>query len=135
MTKPTPGTIAPSPIPTGGKTPIGPLPGSVPLFGGGAGASTAITVLENRQMRNLVIPPGGFVAFGSQTPATQALFQRAGRMGGLRSASKRRRKTSKRKTTATRKRKTTARRKPARLVKGSAAAKRYMASIRRKRRR
>lgn len=81
----------------------------------------------------LVIPPGGFAGFAQQTPATQALFQRAGRVGGQRSAAKRRkRKKSAAKKTTRRK---TTRRKRARLVKGSAAAKRYMASIRRKRKR
>jgi len=81
----------------------------------------------------LVIPPGGFAGFAQQTPATQALFQRAGRKGGLRSAAKRRRSTKKKAVRATgRKRRTRTTRK-ARLVKGSAAAKRYMASIRRKR--
>lgn len=86
-------------------------------------------------MRSIVIPPGGFAGFAQQTAATQALFQRAGRVGGLRSARKRRRK-SKAKKSATRK---VARRRKAggkrRLVKGSAAAKRYMARIRRMRKR
>ena len=87
-------------------------------------------------MSNLIVPPGGFAGFAQQTPATQAMFQRAGRKGGLRSAARRRKRKSK--TTAKRatrraspKRKST--RRKARLVKGSAAAKRYMASIRRKR--
>jgi len=82
----------------------------------------------------IVVPPGGFAGFAQQTPATQALFQRSGRVGGKRSAAKRRRKRAKTAKTATRK---TARRRsarPARLVKGSPAAKRYMAKIRRKRR-
>lgn len=84
---------------------------------------------------SIVVPPGGFAGFAQQTPATQALFQRSGRVGGQRSAAKRRRKRAKTAKTATRK---TARRRksarPARLVKGSAAAKRHMAKIRRKRR-
>lgn len=82
----------------------------------------------------IIVPPGGFAGFAQQTPATQALFQRAGSKGGKRSAKRRKtakRKTAKRKTT----RRTTKRRKAARLVKGSAAAKRYMARIRRKRKR
>lgn len=85
-------------------------------------------------MAGIIVPPGGFAGFAQQTPATQALFQRAGRVGGKRSAAKRKR--AKRKTAkaaAPRRRRKTARK--ARLVKGSAAAKRYMASIRRKRKR
>jgi len=83
---------------------------------------------------SLIVPPGGFAGFAQQTPATQALFQRSGRVGGQRSAAKRRRKRAKTARPAARKtaKRRTAR--PARLVKGSAAAKRYMASIRRKRR-
>jgi len=82
----------------------------------------------------IIVPPGGFAGFGQQTPATQQMFARAGRKGGQRSAAKRRRrkKTSAR---AAPKRKRARRAKPARLVKGSAAAKRYMAKIRRKRKR
>lgn len=80
----------------------------------------------------IVVPPGGFAGFAQQTPATQALFQRAGRKGGKRTQSKRRKAA---KSAAPKRRKKTAakRGRPARLVKGSAAAKRYMASIRRKR--
>lgn len=87
-------------------------------------------------MRSIVIPPGGFAGFAQQTAATQALFQRAGRVGGLRSARKRRRKSkakAKSTRTATKRRKST--RGKRRLVKGSAAAKRYMARIRRMRKR
>jgi hypothetical protein len=85
----------------------------------------------------IVVPPGGFAGFAQQTAATQALFQRAGRTGGRRSAATRRRR--KRKTAAraapVRRRKTARRGKPARLVKGSAAARRHMARIRKMRRR
>lgn len=109
--------------------------GSVPLspYGGG---SISIPIIGSAPVPNIIIPPGGFIGFGQQTAATQALFQRAGRIGGMRSAAKRR----KRKKTASgkvsrrapqRRRRSSAR--PARLVKGSAAAKRYMARIRRKR--
>jgi hypothetical protein len=71
-------------------------------------------------------------ALGQSTPATQWAFAKAsGARGGRRSAAKRRRKTAKR--AAPRKRRASSKR-PARLVKGSAAAKRYMAKIRRKRR-
>lgn len=108
---------------------------STPFFSSGGGASTFIPILSGGRVRNIIVPPGGFAGFAQQTPATQALFQRAGRKGGLRSARKRR---SKAKTKTTRRksvRKRAVRAKKARLVKGSAAAKRYMASIRRKRKR
>ena len=85
-------------------------------------------------MRSIVVPPGGFAGFAQQTAATQALFQRAGRKGGLRSASKRRRKTSKKKAVRKVARRTPKKSKQ-RLVKGSRAAKAYMAKIRRKRKR
>lgn len=70
-------------------------------------------------------------AWGQQTPASKAMAaKRSGRAGGRASARKRRAKVAK--SSAPRKRR--AKRGKARLVKGSAAAKRYMASIRRKRR-
>lgn len=72
------------------------------------------------------------VAWGSQTLAAQAMAsKRAGRVGGRRSA-KRRKAT--RAAAAPARRKRASSKRPARLVKGSPAAKRYMASIRRKRR-
>lgn len=74
-------------------------------------------------------------ALKQQTPAVLAnAAKAAGRRGGLKSALKRRKK--KRATAQAsrpRRRKTTRKRMAKRLVKGSAAAKRYMASIRRKR--
>ena len=82
----------------------------------------------------MIVPPGGFAGFAQQTDATKALFARAGRKGGLRSAAKRRRKKAAKPRRASRGRARATRRGKARLVKGSAAAKRYMARIRRKRR-
>ena len=80
----------------------------------------------------LIVPPGGFAGFAQQTPATQQMFARAGRKGGKTTARRRRKKV---KAAAPRKRKSVRKAKSkARLVKGSAAAKKYMASIRRKRR-
>lgn len=80
----------------------------------------------------LIVPPGGFAGFAQQTPATQAMFQRAGR--GPARTTRRKRRTKAKRAAAPRKRTRRAKSKrPARLVKGSAAAKRYMASIRRKR--
>lgn len=71
------------------------------------------------------------IAWGQQTAAAQMMASKAmGRMGGRRSAKKRRKAKAK---AAPRARRKTARRSKARLVKGSLAAKRYMASIRRKR--
>jgi hypothetical protein len=79
-------------------------------------------------MRGLFNP----LALGQQTAATQwAIAKAAGSKGGKRSA-KRRKSRAKAATPKRRKRRASA--KPKRLVKGSAAAKRYMASIRRKRR-
>lgn len=78
----------------------------------------------------LIVPPGGFAGFNQMTQASQrALGVGAPRSNGTRRRAKR--KTA-RSGTAKRKRKTSAR-KANRLVKGSAAAKRYMAKIRRMR--
>lgn len=79
----------------------------------------------------IIVPPGGFAGFAQQTPATQAMFQRAGRKGGKRSARKRRAKAKASGKTARKRR--TPRKRNGKLVKGSAAAKRRMAAIRRKR--
>jgi hypothetical protein len=88
---------------------------------------------------NLIVPPGGFVAFGSQTPATQQLFARWGRIGGTRSAATRRRRKSKAAAPTRRRRRrsssSSGKRRAARMVKGSAAARRYMAKIRKMRKR
>jgi len=115
------------------KLPSVPAPGDVPFTSGGGGGSMSIAIptLRGRTVK-LVVPPGGFAGFAQQTPATQALFQRAGRVGGKRSAAKRKRarKTAKAKAP---KRKRAVRR--VKLKKGSAAAKAYMAKIRRKRKR
>jgi hypothetical protein len=94
--------------------------------------SIVIPLLRSSTVK-LVIPPGGFAGFAQQTPATQALFARSGRVGGKRSAAKRKRAKKTAAKAAPRRRKRAG--KKARLVKGSAAAKRYMASIRRKRKR
>jgi hypothetical protein len=77
------------------------------------------------------IPPGGMAGFSQMAPASQLALTRGGR--GTRTRSKRR-KTRKTKTRRTKTRRTkTKRGKAKRFVKGSAAAKRYMAKIRRKR--
>lgn len=93
----------------------------------------------------IIVPPGGFAGFAQQTPATQALFQRAGRIGGQTTQRRRRKKNgsakrggssrtnSRRTRTRTTRRSSTSTR--GRMVKGSAAAKRHMAKLRRMRRR
>ena len=84
----------------------------------------------------LIVPPGGFAGFAQQTPATQALFQRAGRVGGATTRRRKRRTKAKTKRAARARSaapRTRKRAKAKRLVKGSRAAKAYMAKIRRKR--
>jgi topoisomerase IA-like protein len=74
-----------------------------------------------------VLPPG----LGDQTATTQLLIQKLSKK--TRTKARRKKKTTRKKTTrrATAKRRTTRRKKkPARLVKGSAAAKRHMAKLR-----
>lgn len=74
-------------------------------------------------------------AWGQQTPAAQMMAaKRSGRVGGMRSARKRRKARAAAPTRGPARRRVARKRGKARLVKGSAAAKRYMASIRRKRR-
>lgn len=97
--------------------------------------SNVIPLLRSNPVK-LVVPPGGFAGFAQQTAATQQLFQRAGRIGGKTTQRRRKRKAAgaKKKRAVRAKARTRGKKKPARLVKGSAAAKKYMASIRRKRR-
>lgn len=75
-----------------------------------------------------IVPPGGFAGFAQMTPASKAA-QGLNRL--LRSVKKRTRKVAKKRKKATKARKSKRGRK--KLVKGSAAAKRYMAALRRKR--
>lgn len=76
-----------------------------------------------------IIPPGGFAGFAQMTPASKAAqgFNRL-----LRSVKKRTRR-KKKSAGGKRKRKASGKRKGRKLVKGSAAAKRFMANLRRKR--
>jgi len=134
MTKPSnPATSPPTP------PVVTQSPASVPFGygGGGGGQSAYIPLINGGSVKTMIVPPGGFAGFAQQTPATQQLFARAGKKGGKRSAATRKRRKTKGKVKASprRKRKTARAKRPARLVKGSAAAKRYMASIRRKRKR
>lgn len=76
------------------------------------------------------IPPGGMAGFSQMAPASQLALTRGGRgRSTTRRRKSRKTKTRKTKTRKTKKRKT----KGKRFTKGSAAAKRYMAKIRRKR--
>lgn len=81
-------------------------------------------------MQRMFIPPGGFIGAGSQTMAGQAGLgaPRAPRATSRRRAAR----PSGRKSRAT-SRRTSKRRNGARFVKGSAAARRYMAKLRRMR--
>lgn len=93
-------------------------------------------------MRRIFIPPNGLQGFAQQSVATQALVRRPAatqkRKAKATTASKpsfpARKKRTKR-VTRRAARRTTTKKKPQRLVKGSAAAKRYMAKIRRMRKR
>ena len=138
MSKVTPGTrppvvITPPPIPPAG----GGTPGTTPyVSGGGGGYGPGYPVLGGGSVAGVIIPPNGFVGFGSQTPAVQAMFARAtGRKGGLRSARRRRRRKAATSTPRRRRVSARSRGRKARLVKGSAAAKRHMARLRRMRKR
>lgn len=124
MTKPTrPPDAAPAPAPAPDASyGVTNIPSIAPLLNRGPTVS-------------IIVPPGGFAGFAQQTAATQAMFQRAGRKGGKRSAAKRRKRATAKRAAPSRKRRARAKTSKRRLVKGSAAAKRYMASIRRKRKR
>lgn len=96
--------------------------GQVP-FAPGAQSGGGIPIMAGQ-----FIPPNGFAGFAQQTAAVQSLFRGKGRNGG----SRKRRRKSTMKASPKRKKRSSSKKK-ARLVKGSAAAKKYMASIRRKR--
>lgn len=70
-----------------------------------------------------------------QTPAAQSVWRTAGGSRGSSNGGRRKRKkkATRSKRTASTRRASSSKKRPARLVKGSLAAKRYMASIRRKR--
>lgn len=78
------------------------------------------------------VPPNGFAGFAQQTPAVQSLYSR--RRGG---STRRRRKSATKKARGTAKRRVraAAKRGAKRMVKGSAAAKRHMAKLRKMRKR
>lgn len=78
----------------------------------------------------IIVPPGGFVGFAHMTAASRASLSQGVRSSGT---SKRRRTKKKRAAKRVSRRTSVKRGKKARLVKGSKAAKAYMAKIRRKR--
>ena len=86
-------------------------------------------------MAEPIIPPGGFIGFGQQTMATQALLRKKRTTKKRRAKKKPARRGAR--VSATRRKspakKRVARKKPARLVKGSRAAKAHMAKLRRMR--
>lgn len=79
------------------------------------------------------VPPGGYVGTAGQTVANQGIFRAPPslRQLGIGTSTRRRRRRKAKKVTTRRARRTA---RPARLVKGSAAAKRFMAKLRAKRR-
>jgi hypothetical protein len=80
-------------------------------------------------MANQFIPPNGLAGFAQQTPAVQALYARRSRSGG---GSRRRRK-KKAAGAVKRRAKRAGKRSAKKFVKGSAAAKRHMAKLRKMR--
>ena len=82
---------------------------------------------------SIIVPPGGFVGYSQMTPASRASLS-MGQPRMTRTSRRRAKKKVARKRAAPRAGKKRGKRgKMARLVRGSAAAKRYMAKIRRKR--
>jgi hypothetical protein len=107
-------------------------------------AKSAVENGENIVPSRVIVPPGGFPGFAQQTPSNQNAFARAaGRRGGR--TTQRRRRSRAASAVPSRRRRRRAARAPRarrssrgraqRFVKGSAAAKRYMAKLRRMRRR
>jgi len=82
------------------------------------------------------VPPNGFLGTGQQTLATQHLTRQWLGNGNSAGSGRRRRKAKAAKPAKRTRRASAGRgkvKRPARMVKGSAAAKRYMAALRRKR--
>lgn len=80
-------------------------------------------------MANQFIPPNGLAGFAQQTPAVQALYARRGRSNGGR----RRRKKKAAGAVKSRVKRATKRATGSKFTKGSAAAKRHMAKLRKMR--
>lgn len=79
-----------------------------------------------------IVPGIGYAGLGQQNPANQLVFRKG--MGGRSGNGTRKRRTKKRAVKASGRRRSTKRANGKRLVKGSAAAKRRMAKIRKMRR-
>lgn len=84
---------------------------------------------------SVIVPGLGYAGLGQMTRATQTLFSQAmrGRSTGARRARGTAKKRPKKRAAKRASSKRSKRSKPARLVRGSAAAKRYMAKIRKMR--
>ena len=82
-------------------------------------------------MASVLVPPGGFKGFAQMTSASQNILSRGVR--GARAATGIRRRKKSKASAPAKRRRANGTKKKARLVKGSAAAKAYMAKIRRKR--
>lgn len=80
------------------------------------------------------IPPNGLAGFAQQTPAVQSLYSRRGRSGGGRKRRKKAAAAGAKRSVKRRVRRAAAG-KAKRFVKGSAAAKRHMAKLRKMRKR
>ena len=76
----------------------------------------------------MIIPPGGFIAFGSNTQATQALLRKSGTR--KKRAKKKRATRGARTKAAAPKKRRAAKKTGAKFVKGSPAARRHMAKLR-----
>ena len=83
--------------------------------------------------RKMIVPPGGFMGFSQQTPAVRALLQGPTRKKRAKKKTTRKKTTKRRASTRTRSKRVTKKKTSGRLVKGSAAAKRRMAELRRMR--
>jgi hypothetical protein len=88
---------------------------------------------NRRQM--VIIPPGGFAGFAQQTAATHALLSPRKSRGTANGRPRRKKKRVAKKRAAPKRARRAATGKTSRMVKGSAAAKRHMAKLRKMRRR
>lgn len=121
----------PNPSPPSTPTPQVPVP-QLPLPGGGLGMYFPGASGGGIPVMVPFMPPNGFAGFAQQTAAVQSLYR--GRKGG-RKRKKRASSSASSPRRRTKKKRAGARRAGAKLKKGSAAAKRYMAKIRKMRKR
>jgi len=83
--------------------------------------------------RRIMVPPGGFAGFAQQTPAVQGLMRK--KTATKRRPAAKKKRVAKRAPAKRRAVRKSPGKKPARLVKGSAAARRHMAKLRKMRKR